>query len=276
MNALIPSLVEVRDLDQAIALNSATFTVARAVGPALAGIVVASLGAAAAFGLNSLTFLPLILVLAIIRPREVVRHPGDRSVRAGITYLRNQPSMMWLIIATLAVGWSVDPANTLTPAYAEMFGRGESFVGFQVAAFGAGSAISSLLVSRLRGIFSLVSMTRVGLLLLATGLGGVALSPNEVALLLFWFVTGVGFLFGITTTNSNLQQRLDENMRGRIMALWGMAFLGSRPLAGLIDGGVADLTSPRIGVAAAIVPLVVGWYALGRVERADQPADHSA
>jgi hypothetical protein len=58
-------------------------------------------------------------------------------------------------------------------------------------------------------------------------------------------------------------------MRGRVMALWSMAFLGSRPLAGLVDGAVADLTSPRIGVLVAVLPLVIGWWALRRVEQVD-------
>jgi hypothetical protein len=69
----------------------------------------------------------------------------------------------------------------------------------------------------------------------------------------------------VTTTNSNLQHRLDENMRGRVMALWSMAFLGSRPIAALIDGAVADLVSPRVGVLAAVIPLGLGWWAMGHV-----------
>ncbi len=270
MNALIPALVDPPDLDQAIALNSATFTVARAIGPALAGVVIATFGAAFAFGANALTFLPLIVVLAFTRPREVDRSAGDRSVRAGLKYTRNRPAMPWLILATLAVGWAGDPVNTLAPAYADLFGRGESFVGLQVAAFGTGSALSSLGVGVLRSRLGLLRTTRLGIVLLALGLIGYAGAPSELVVLTSLFVAGVGFLLGVTTTNSNLQVRLDEEMRGRVMALWSMAFLGSRPLAGLIDGVVADLTSPRLGVLAAVGPLAVGWWALSRVGRADR------
>ena len=270
MNALIPALVEPPDLDEAIALNSASFTVARAVGPALAGVVVATLGAAFAFGANAFTFLPLIVVLAVIRPRDVVRSPGDRSVRAGFRYTRAQPAMPWLILATLVVGWAGDPVNTLAPAYADMFGRSEAFVGLQVAVFGTGSAISSLGVRRVRTHLGLVATTKSGIFLLAVGLGGYAAAPSEAVVLISLFIAGVGFLLGVTTTNSNMQRRLDEDMRGRVMALWSMAFLGSRPIAGLLDGAVADLTSPRIGVLTAVVPLLAGWWAMGRVERADR------
>jgi MFS family permease len=273
MNALIPALVEPPDLDEAIALNSASFTLARAVGPALAGVVVAALGSAFAFGANAFTFLPLIVVLAVIRPRAVVRNQGDRSVRAGLRYTRAQPTMPWLILATLVVGWAGDPVNTLAPAYAEMFGRSEAFVGFQVASFGAGSAISSLFVGRIRSRMGLVRTTKTGLVLLAVGLLGYAAAPNETVVLVALFIAGVGFLLGVTTTNSNLQRRLDEDMRGRVMALWSMAFLGSRPIAGLLDGAVADLTNPRIGVLTAVVPLLAGWWAMGRVERLDHAQD---
>ncbi len=266
MNALVPALVEPEDLEEAIALNSSSFTLARAVGPALAGLVVAAAGAAWAFGINVLTFLPLIVVLVVIRPREVTRSSGDRSVRAGLTYVKERKSMIWLVVVTLTVGWAGDPANTLSPAYADLFGQGEWFVGLQVAAFGAGAATMSFLVGRLRRRISLETTTRAGIVVLAVGLIAMAAAPNEAVVLIALFVSGVGFLLGVTTTNSNLQQRLDEDMRGRVMALWSMAFLGSRPLAGIIDGVVADLVSPRAGVLAAAVPLLVGWWAVGQVE----------
>lgn len=266
MNALIPALVEPKDLDNAIALNSATFTLARAIGPALAGLVVASLGAAWAFGINALTFFPLIAVLFFIRPRPIRRFGGDGSVRAGFDYVRDRKVMLWLVLATLTVGWAGDPANTLSPAYADMFGRSEAFVGLQVAAFGLGAAVSSFLVGMVRSRLGLVTTTKAGLILLAVGLVSLAAAPTEVVVLLGLFVAGMGFLLGVTTTNSNLQRRLDEDMRGRVMALWSMAFLGSRPIAGIVDGAVADLVSPRAGVLAAAVPLLVGWWAIGKVD----------
>jgi len=266
MNALIPALVEPDDLDDAIALNSASFTLARAIGPALGGLVVAALGAVWAFGINAITFIPLIVVLAIIRPRPIARRAGDGSVRAGLAYVKERKSMLWLVLATLTLGWAADPVNTLSPAYADMFGRGETFVGLQVAAFGAGAAAASLGVGTVRSRWSLVTITKTGLVLLAVGLIGFASAPNEVVVLVSLFIAGIGFLFGVTTTNSNLQRRLDEDMRGRVMALWSMAFLGSRPIAGIIDGGVADLVSPRVGVLTAAVPLLLGWWAMGKVD----------
>jgi MFS family permease len=269
MNALVPALVEPQDLETAIAFNSASFTLARAIGPAVAGLVVAGLGAAWAFGINALTFLPLIVVLAVIRPRDVDRtSTGDRSVRAGFRYARANPSMLWLVLAVLTVGWATDPVNTLAPAYADLFGLDEAFVGLQVAAFGAGAAVTTLVVGRIRLRFGSETTTRIGIVVLAAGMLGYATAPLPAVVLGALLVAGAGFLLGVTTTNANLQQRLDENMRGRVMALWSMAFLGSRPLAALIDGAVADLVHPRVGVVAAVVPLAVGWWAMGKVRSA--------
>ena len=269
MNALIPSLVEFDDLEDAIALNSMSFTLARAIGPALAGLVVAALGAVWAFGVNAVTFFPLIAVLLFIRPRAVERASGDGSVRAGFAYVRERKVMLWLVLATLTVGWAGDPPNTLSPAYADMFGRDETFVGLQVAAFGAGAALMSLAVGRVRARLGLVKTAKAGLVLLGIGLVGYSAAPHEVVVLAGLFVAGSGFLLGVTATNSNLQRRLDENMRGRVMALWSMAFLGSRPLAGIIDGAVADLVSPRVGAFTAALPLIIGWWAMGKVDPVD-------
>ena len=269
MNALIPALVETDDLEEAIALNSASFTLARAIGPALAGLVVAALGAAWAFGINAVTFLPLIVILFLIRPRRLQRSRGDGSVRAGFAYVRERKVMLWLVLATLTVGWAGDPVNTLAPAYADLFGLDETFVGLQVAAFGLGAAVASMGIGMVRSRLGLVSTTKTGLVLLAIGLVGFASALHQAVVLVALFVAGVGFLFGVTSTNSNLQRRLDEDMRGRVMALWSMAFLGSRPIAGIIDGAVADLVSPRVGVLTAAVPLLVGWWAMGKVDPLD-------
>lgn len=270
MNALLPALVEPPQLEGAVALNSAGFTLARTVGPALAGLVVAALGAAWAFSINVLTFLPLVAALVLIRPRTQARPPGDRSVRAGLKYVRERRAMVYLLTATFAVGWAADPVMTLAPAYAELFGEGEVFVGLQVAIFGAGAAVASVLVARIRRRWSSAATTRLGLTLLAVGLAGYALAPTPALVLAALFLAGGGFLFGATTTNSNLQRRLDESMRGRVMALWSMAFLGSRPVAAMVDGAVADLISPRMGVAVAAVPLLAGFWAVTRIARSDR------
>jgi predicted MFS family arabinose efflux permease len=196
---------------------------------------------------------------------------------AGFRYIRGHPEMIALLGVTLSVGFAGDPVNTLSPAYADLFGRSEAFVGLQVAVFGTGSAIGSLVVGWIGRRLDLLRSAKIGMVLLATGLVVTATSASPIIALAGWFVTGIGFVFGITSTNTALQTRLDEDMRGRVMALWGAAFLGSRPMAAMVDGSVADLTSPRIGVVTAAAPLVAGWLLLSwiqrRTRRGEEPSE---
>ena len=271
MQALVPALVGPADLDQAVALNSITFNLARAVGPALGALVLATMGAEGAFGLNTLSFVILIVVLLRIRPREVHRPKAgaDGSVRAGLRYVRDEPALLVLLIGVTALGFGTDPVNTLTPAMAERLGGGDAMVGWLVSSFGIGAATTALFVGVLRRYLSLGAMSVVGLAVLAAGLVGFALATSAVVAGASLALSGVGFLLAITGLTTELQQRVDEHMRGRVMALWSMAFLGSRPVAALLDGAVADLTDPRVaaGTAAAITAGVAWWLALARRRR---------
>lgn len=268
MQALVPALVEAEDLDQAVALNSVTFNLARAIGPALGALVLASLGAAWAFTLNAASYSLLILALIVIRPRHVERRAagGDGSVREGLRYVRGEPGLLVLLIGVAALGFGTDPVNTLTPAMADLLGGGDALVGWLVSAFGAGAAATAFGVGAVRRRVAQGPLGIGGLGLLAAGLVGFALSPGPASAIGALAVSGVGFLLAVTALTTELQQRVDENLRGRVMALWGVAFLGSRPLAALIDGAVADLLGPRVaaGVAAAITAGIAVWVARAR------------
>lgn len=259
VQAIVPQLVETRDLDGAIALSSVTFNLARAIGPAVAGAVIAGAGAGAAFGVNTLSFGVMIVVLLAIRPRpQPVRDPAaDRSLRAGLRWVRDDAVAVPVLLATLALGWASDPVNTLTPAVSEQLGRGDGFVGALVSAFGAGAAASALLVEVVRRRIGYRGATRLGLALVGGGMVGLAAASTPLAALAALFLAGVGFLVGVTSLNGAMQRRVPDAMRGRVMALWSVALLGPRPLAALVDGALADLTSVSTAlVAAGIVPVV--------------------
>ena len=263
MQALVPALVDPADLDQAVALNSVTFNVARAVGPAAGALVLVALGPAAAFGLNALSYCVLVGVLLLIRPRPVARATagGDGSVREGLRYVRHRPALGVLLVGVMALGFGTDPVNTLTPAMAELLGGGDALVGWLVSAFGAGAALTAFSVGVVRRRVALGAMGVAGLTTLALGLAGFALSPSPVAAVATLMMSGVGFLLAVTALTTELQQRVDEHMRGRVMALWGVAFLGSRPLAAAVDGVLADAVGPRVaaGAAAGITAAVALW-----------------
>ena len=262
MQALVPAFVEPEDLDSAIALNSATFNLARAVGPALAGVTLATFGPAVAFGVNALSFLALMGALAVIRPRTVERDAGTDGgrVRDGIQAVRRDSVLVLLLLSTAAIGIGTDPIHTLSPALAARLGGGEQLVGWLVSAFGIGAGITALFVGRLRTrldhrILAVTGLTGMGAGMIGLG-GAVALLDSVPAAVAVLLVAGSGYLIAVTVLTTLIQQRVDEHLRGRVMALWSVAFLGSRPLAALIDGGVADLVgAPFAAAVIALVPL---------------------
>lgn len=269
----VPALVPQRDLDTAIALNSVSFTVARAVGPALAGLVVAAAGAAWAFGINAVSFLGLVAALLLIghRPTEGLADDGDdRSVREGLRQARASRPVLVTLLCTLVAGVAADPVNTLSPAVADRLGQGDAFVGFQVGAMGAGAAFGSLLVGRLRVAVGRWRTIIIGLVVLATSLLGYAVAPAPWVVLVFLFIGGNGYLLAVTSLNADLQVRVDEALRGRMMALWSTAFLGSRPVAALVAGAAADLAGTAWAIAGmALLPLgTAAWLVRRRPQDA--------
>lgn len=257
--ALVPALVPLEDLDQAVALNSVTFNLARAVGPALGAVVLVAWGPGVAFAINAASYGALVAGLVAIRPRPVEVGPRG-SVWVGFRHLRTDPQLAMLLVGLSALGFGVDPVLTLTPALSEKltdatFPNAEGLVGLLISAFGAGAVIGTLLVARVRRRRSHVGVAGGGLGLLAVGLVILGLAPTAWLAIGGLVVAGIGFLFAVTGITTAMHLRIPEELRGRIMALWGVAFLGSRPVAAFMDGAVADLTSPEVAtfVAAGIV-----------------------
>jgi len=274
MQALVPALVPPADLERAVALNSVTFNLARAVGPALAGVVLVTAGPAVAFAVNAATYVPLLVVLMIIRPRPVERRAdADRSLGAGWRHVRSHRDLGLLLAAVAGLGIAADPVNTLTPGMAAELGGGEGLVAAFVAAFGSGAAVMAFAGGRLRSRLGLVRGSATGLAVLAAGMVAFAASPAAVWAVAALAAAGAGFLMATTSLTTLLQQRVPEDLRGRIMALWGVAFLGSRPIAATFDGTIADLAGVRAGVVAAASLALLAAALPGRAVTASKNRD---
>lgn len=259
--ALVPALVPAADLDQAVALVSVTFNLARAVGPALGAAVLVAWGPGVAFSINALSYLPLVGGLLLIRARPLSRPPRT-SIWVGFRHLRTDPTLAVLLVGVMALGFGADPIITLTPALAHglvdsTFTNPDGLVGLLISAFGAGAMVAALLMVRVRSRWDHIAVATGGLGLLAAGMVGLALAPTAGLALISLGLAGMGFLFGTTSLTSAMHLRIPEELRGRIMALWGVAFLGSRPVAAFLDGTVADLVSPSAAafVAATVVTI---------------------
>jgi MFS family permease len=258
LQALVPSLVPPCDLDRTVTLNSLSFNLARGFGPVLAGWAIAAFSLSVAFAVNALSFVPLLIVLFLVRPHRAEPPASKRahgSVAETWSWFRARPAAMALLVGAAAGGWVSDPFNTLVPALVEGWTGDKADVGLLVGCFGIGAAVSSPLVDRIRRGLGRGRLIAVGLLISAGALGLMAASP------VFWTacvaagLVGAGYLLAVTGTNTELQRGAEEGSRGRIMAFWSIAFVGIRPLAATLDGLFADLTSPRV---ALVIPVVVG------------------
>lgn len=266
--ALVPALVPPADLDQAVALNSVTFNLARAVGPALGAGVLVAWGPGPAFSVNALSYAVLVVALLTIRTESAPRPPRS-SIWSGIRHLRADPTLGVLLVGVTALGFGADPIITLTPALAEglvddTFTNSDALVGFLISAFGVGAVAGTLVVGRLRIRYGHLPVAMAGLGLLVVGIVVLALAPTAAIGLAGLAVGGAGFLLGVTCLTSAMLLRTPEELRGRIMALWGVAFLGSRPVAAFIDGIVADLVSPRAATLVAASAVAVCGFFLRR------------
>lgn len=255
MQALLPSLVPPDDLEQALALNSAGPGVARTIGPAAgAGLLVLG-GPALAFGVSASTQLIFAVILALIEARPHQRSDKRPDLLGGLRYIVKNRTAGLVILAIALAGFGMDPVITLTPSLADMLGGGSQLVGFFATTFGIGAVVATLLFQRLRRVLSLRLVGVGGFWMLAAGLVIVAVIPVLWGIAAGFFVAGAGFILATVSANARIQTRVPDHLRGRVMALWGVAFLGSRPFAAAINGYIADHASVALSllVAAAIV-----------------------
>jgi MFS family permease len=255
--ALVPLLVPRRDLDTAVSLNSVTFNLARAVGPVLGALVVERAGYAVAFGLNAASFFAFVLALLVVRPRPQERAVGPRPrLLETVQLIRSRPTWTALLVAVVAVSTSTDPINTLTPELAkDVLGGRDLHVGLLVGAFGTGATVTAL---TLIGWIRRRQHALVGAMLVqGAGLASVALAPTLPWAMLGFAVSGGGFLAAITRSTVRLQSEVPETQLGRVMALWSLAFVGTRPLAALVDGVVAEAVGARGALVVLSLPVLL-------------------
>ncbi len=271
--ALIASLVEEEEVPTAVALNSMTFNLARALGPATATLAVQYLGIPSAFGLNAASYLVFVVALLVVRPRpEETATPATGHLRATADILRRNPQLAVFLLIVAAVGFGSDPVNTLAPAWAHAFGRRDTVAGYIIGAFGAGAVAAAVVVAgRVGGSRRRMVAT---LLLLGGGVVAFALTPWFPLAFAFLFVAGFGYLASNTHATSRLQLGVAPHERGRIMALWTVAFLGLRPFASIADGAIAAAAGVRVaGIVLAIPALGCAvWVAMRARRRGWGPA----
>jgi len=255
--ALTPELVEDRrDLQNAIALGSMMFNLARIIGPAIGGLVLAQLGASWCFVFNGASFFAVLLALLTLRlPRDVGNQDRTRRMTAelgeGLRYIWRSPVTRTLIILigiTNLFGFSY---AVLLPAYAaDVLKVGEAGYGYMNAAVGVGALIGSLAVaslsrSRYRGWHLTLGsfMFPLSLILFST----VRSFPLALAALA---LVGLGFVTQSTNANTMVQTLAPDHLRGRVMAVYSFMFFGTSPFGSLLSGAVAQAWGPVLAIIA--------------------------
>ncbi len=280
--AFVSELVGPERVGNAVALNSAMFNAARIVGPAMAGLIILVAGTGACFAYNAFSYLAVIISLSRMHPEELHRgKPVARAkgqVRAGLRYAWATPELRSTILLVAVVGTFALNFTVLTPLLVEFtFDAGPGTLGILTSCMGAGSLIGAL-VAAARG-----KPTPTLLVGAAAALGvvmlGVAASPSLPVAALMLSLTGAATITFLSTANTMLQLKSSTEMRGRVMSLYLLVFLGSTPIGGPIVGFVAETTSPRLGfVVGGIASLIgalgaAGGLLRGRRRASDLVAD---
>jgi hypothetical protein len=247
-----------------------TYNLARAVGPALAALSVRKLGIPASFGINAGSYLVLVLGVALVQPaaRQLARR-GEARLRESLRLVLDEPRLLGFLLIVTAVGFASDPINTEAPAFAHAFGRPDTDSGYLIGAFGVGAVSAAfLLAGRTTGS---TRRMRTTLVLLGAGVIGFALMPWLEVGYVFLAVAGFGYLASNTSATSRLQLDVAPEQRGRIMALWSVAFLGLRPIASLTDGAIAGAFGVRAAGVVLALPVLAAALAIAAVERRRTP-----
>ena len=282
--SFVNDLVPRQDLLSAVTLNSLQFNAARALGPGIAGVLLASLGPSWAFFLNGASFVFVLGALLLVRNRQVARSTALsggflRQFRRAMAYTRRQPGILVGIVVAVLVGGLGNPVFQFTVVFAaEVYEVGPIGLSLLNVSLGLGAVLAAPLVSGWN--LSRADLVRYGLLAYGLAIVAFAAAPVYLVGLLALVVVGGGFLVVISATNTSVQVIVADHMRGRVMALRIMAFTGAYPVGALVQGSLSDVIGPRTTVAGAGGVLVAAgawlWTQPALLHRLDDAHDESS
>jgi MFS family permease len=272
--AFVVEMVGKDDLPNAIALNSMLFNTARAIGPAIAGLLIAVIGLAGCFFLNGASYLAVIWsLLEMDLPRRLSEIKLGavmlKRVREGLTYVwRHSASFYLLFLVAVNSGFAVQFA-VLVPVFArDILHGGPSAYGFLLAAQGAGAVIGALLMAvRSDRPGALRQNLAIGLFCLSFAIVTFGLSPWMALSLAAEMLVGAGLMNYMATTNTLLQLFVSDELRGRVMSIYTLSFIGMAPLGSLEVGFIGQRVSPEVAVViCGIISFCCGLFLLTRLK----------
>lgn len=277
--SFVTEMVGREHVANAVGLNSAVFNSARVIGPAGAGVLIAATGIAPAFLLNAASYVAVIVALALMDPGKLYRLPPvERSrgqVRDGLRYVRATPLLSWTILLMLVVSTFGLNYRVVLPLIARFTFHGSAGVYGMLASVQALGAVAGALLTASRARptrkLLLVAVAAFGVLSLLS-----AAAPNVLVEALVLAPVGFATVTVMATANSTLQLGSAPEMRGRVMALYGLVFLGSTPFGSALVGWLAEQFGPRSAlVLAGVSSLLAAAVAALAVRRRDPAAASS-
>ena len=265
--ALVPTLVDRKDLPNAVALNSIQFNLARVVGPVLAGIAFYKFGAAACFGLNALSFLAPILALFLLKGGGGAVAPTQsvlESLKTGLRAVRDTGSLRGLIVLSFIGSFCAMPLVTFLPVFARnVFHRDAKGYSVLLAAFGIGAILGAFGVAAF-GHVERKGRLAVGMqMFFGTLMAGFAISRTPFVSYLLLGLAGAALMVVFALFMTLVQSNVEDHMRGRVVSVYSLAFRGAMPLGNLVAGALASVFSaPTVLIGNGIVMVLVGTFAM--------------
>ncbi|MGE0880463.1 MAG: MFS transporter [Acidimicrobiia bacterium] len=260
--SFVPSLVPPENLLGAIRLNSIQFNVSRAMGPALAGLTLSSLGAGASFMVNAVTYILVIGALAVVHPRPNVATKSNRSFvtefREGLRYIGERPGLLHSIVTGAMSSMLVMGIVQQAPAIAErQLHTGGSGYGLLLAVQGAGTLVCSMVLAVYADRVRRSRMTLSGLTTEVAAVVAMSLATSVVTGVGAFAVLGVAQMMVVVSQQTSIQVMVDDAYRGRVMSVYLMGTMLGPPVGAVVMGAIADATTLRTTLLLAASAMIV-------------------
>jgi MFS family permease len=268
--AMTYDLVGREDLANAIAMNSTQFQLSRVVGPTLAGVAFKFFGLAGCFFANGISFVAVVAALWVVRPeRAITATHSVKDRRAlwhdlidGFRYVRNRPRVSALLLLSGVNSLFGAPYFTLVPIYARnIFNLGETGLALMMGTSGAGAFLGALLVAYLGDFRRKGWLVLGGSIAFGVFIANFALSPRLTMSLVFLFGVGFSLVVCVATINTLLQKLVTDQMRGRVMSMFILSFLGTMPIGNIVAGTASNHFGPQHTLATG--GIIVTFVATG-------------
>ena len=258
--AFVPEMVEKKEhLANAIAINSSMFNGARLVGPAIGGLLIASVGPGYCFLIDGLSYIAVIagLLAMNVKPRKlaVITTNSLERLKEGFAYVFGFHPIRSIIFLLALVSFAGMPYTILTPIFAtNILHGGPETLGFLMTASGIGALSGAIYLSARKSVLGLGKLIAISPAIMGLGLIGFASSRQLWLSLIMMLVIGVGFILTVTSGNTFLQTIVEDDKRARVMSIYAMALFGATPFGNLIAGGSAHyIGAPNTLIIGGII-----------------------